>query len=47
MPDREFKVVVIKIHSGLEKRVEDLSELLNKEIENIKKEPIRDELNNK
>ena len=38
MPDREFKVMAIKIHSGLEKREEDLSELLNKEIENIKKE---------
>ena len=34
--DREFKVVVIKILTGLEKRVEDLSETLNKEIENIK-----------
>ena len=36
MPDREFKVMVIKIFSGLEKRAEDLSETLNKEIENIK-----------
>ena len=32
MPDREFKVMVIKIFSRLEKRVEDFSEILNKEI---------------
>jgi len=31
MPDREFKVMVIKILMGLEKRVEDLSETLNEE----------------
>ena len=37
MPDREFQVMVIKILTGLEKTVEDLSETLNKEIENIKK----------
>ena len=42
MLDREFKVMVIKILSGFEKRVEDLSEPLNKERENIK-ESIRDE----
>ena len=42
--DKEFKLVVIKILPGLEKRVEDLSETLNKE---IKKEPIRDEHHNK
>lgn len=29
--DREFKVMVIKILTRLEKRVEDLSETLNKE----------------
>ena len=32
MPDREFKVMIIKILTGLEKRVEDISEILNKEI---------------
>ena len=32
MPDREFKVMVIKILTGLEKRVEDISETLNNEI---------------
>jgi len=40
MPDREFKVMIIKIVTGLEERVEDFSETLNtlnKEIENIKK----------
>ena len=32
MPDREFKVTIIKILTGLEKRVEDISKVLNKEI---------------
>ena len=27
MPDREFKAVIIRIFSGLEKRVEDMSEI--------------------
>ena len=43
MPDREFKVMVTKILTGFEKRLEDVSETLNNETENIKKEPIRDE----
>ena len=34
MPDKEFKLMVIKIVTGLEKRVEDLSEKFNK------KEPV-------
>ena len=34
MPDREFKVIAIKILSGLAKRVEDLNETLNKDREN-------------
>lgn len=34
MTDREFKVIIIKILKGLEKRVEDISETLNKEIKN-------------
>ena len=29
-PDREFKVIAIKILNGLEKRVADISETLNK-----------------
>ena len=37
MPDREFKVMVIKILTGLEIRVEDFSETLTKEIENMKR----------
>ena len=37
MPDREFKVMDIKILTGLEKRVEYLSETLNKKTGNIKK----------
>ena len=36
MPDREFKVIVIKTLTRLEETVENLSETLNK-IENIKK----------
>jgi len=40
IPDREFKVMVIKILTGLEKRGEDFSESLNKEKEDIT-EPVR------
>ena len=40
---REFKVIFIKILTGLEKKVEDMSETLNKEIENIKNQS---EINN-
>ena len=36
MLDKEFKAMVIKIFTALEKRIEDLSETFNKEIENIK-----------
>ena len=32
MPDKEFKVMIIKILTGLEKRVEDISKTLNTEI---------------
>ena len=32
MPDKEFKVMIIKILSELEKRVEDISGILNNEI---------------
>jgi len=35
MLDEEFKIMVRKMLTGLEKRVEDLSDTLNKEIENI------------
>ena len=38
MPDREFKVMIINILTGLEKRVEDISGTLIKEIENINKQ---------
>ena len=37
MPDREFQVIIIRILTGLEKEVEDLSEILKKWTENIKK----------
>ena len=43
MTDREFKVMIINILTGLEKRVEDISETLNTE---IKREHIRDEEHN-
>ena len=31
MPDREFKIVIIAVLTGFEKRVEDLSETLNRD----------------
>ena len=34
MSDREFKVIIIKILTGLDKRVEDMSETLNTNIRN-------------
>lgn len=37
MLDKDFKVVNIKMLTGLERRVEEFSEAFNKEIENIKK----------
>ena len=53
MPDKEFKLMVIRILTGLEKGVEYLSETFNKEIENRKrnqpemKNPITEIKNNK
>lgn len=35
--DEKFKAVVIKIHSGLEKKVEELHENFNKEVKEKKK----------
>ena len=46
MPDRKFKAMVVKILTRLEKRVEDLSETINRDRKH-KKEPIRDEEINK
>ena len=43
MSDKQFKVMAIKILTRLEKRVEDFSETLSKEIQNIRKKPVRDE----
>ena len=37
MPQREYKVMIIKKLTGLEKSMEGLSETLNKKTENIKK----------
>jgi len=42
MPDREFKVMVIKILTGFEKRVENISETLNTE---IKKNQMKNTIN--
>ena len=35
MSDRKFKIIVIKMLTGLEKREKDLRETLKKEVENI------------
>ena len=37
MPDKEYNVMIIKMLRGLERRVEELRENFNKEIENTKK----------
>ena len=37
LPDKEFKVIVIKILTKLGGRMDELSENSNKEIENIKR----------
>lgn len=37
LPNKEFKVVVVKTLTGLQRRVDELIENLNKETENIKK----------
>lgn len=44
MPDKEFKTMILKMLNELE-RIDELIESFNKEIENIKKEPIRTEYN--
>ena len=36
MPDKKFQVMILKILTGLEKRVEELNESFDKEIENVK-----------
>lgn len=37
LPDKEFKLMVLKMLTKFEKRVEELSKNFNKEIQNIKK----------
>ena len=37
MPDWEFKTKMIKIHTGVEKRIEDINKTLPTEIKDIKK----------
>ena len=34
MPERQFKIMIVKVFIGFEKRVEDMSETLNTEIRN-------------
>ena len=41
LPDKEFKVMVIKMLTELGKRMDELGENVNKETEKCKKEPIR------
>jgi len=37
LPDKEFKVMVLKIFMGFERKVDELSEYFKKDIENVKK----------
>ena len=34
MPDRKFKAMIIRMHTGLEKIMEDINEIFNTEIRN-------------
>ena len=43
LPDKEFKQKVIRMLTDLGRRMDELSVNVNKELENIKKEPIRNE----
>ena len=43
MPKKEFKTLVIKLLIELRKIIDEHSENFNKELENIKKDPIRNE----
>ena len=45
MVGREFKVMIIKILTGLEKRVEDISETLNKEIKKKNQSEMKNTIN--
>lgn len=47
MPDGEFKTVILRILTELEKRRENISEILTTEIKDLKKESVRDEEYNK
>ena len=43
LPDKEFEALVIRLLTKLGKRLDEHSENFNKELENIKKEPVRTE----
>ena len=40
MPDSKFKAIIIRILTGLEKRVDNMSEILNTEIRNGNRDKI-------
>ena len=46
MPDGEFKAMIITMLAGIEKRMEDISEILTAEIR-VKKESTGNEVHNK
>ena len=41
LPDKEFKLMVLKMFTKFDKRVEELSKNFNKEIQNIKKKKLK------
>ena len=43
LPDREFKALVIRMSTELGEKVDEHGENFNKELESIKKEPVRTE----
>lgn len=43
MPNEEFKATIMRIITGLEKRREDISEILITEMKSLKKESVKDE----
>ena len=45
MPDREFKVMIIKVLRGLEKSMEDISETLNYEIKKNNQSEMKNTIN--
>ena len=47
LPEKEFRIMIVKMIQDLGKRIKEHNENFNKELDNIKKEPIRaEEYNN-